>query len=295
MFLTSRISVQGSKHETPEDYLSSALGVIFPDDITIQHGDSDQSLVYTSPNLPKPLYFVLSDPFHETDRMLFSHHLWNSSLLLAELIEKGESCVDGLGKDARFSVKGQSCIELGAGTALPSITAALLGATLVSVTDYPSEVVLSVLKTNIQSNITPLNSPSSSVPQEVQVEGHQWGVFTDPFCVAQKHAYTRVMASDCLWMPWQHENLHRSIAYFLSNTDPEARAWVVAGFHTGKENLTAFFAEEKLESAGLRLERIWERNCIGEDRAWNAVMEEDSTARKRWSVIGIIKKREAIE
>jgi len=53
------------------------------------HGDADRGLIYTSPHLPKPLQISLADPKGERDRSLFSHHLWNSSLLLAELIEAG--------------------------------------------------------------------------------------------------------------------------------------------------------------------------------------------------------------
>ncbi|KAJ3517136.1 hypothetical protein NM208_g14750 [Fusarium decemcellulare] len=87
MSLTWRISLKGEEPETPEDYLSTALGVIFPDDITNQHGDAEHSLLYASPHLPKPLVIDLADPVKEDDRKLFSHYLWNASLLLAEFIE----------------------------------------------------------------------------------------------------------------------------------------------------------------------------------------------------------------
>ncbi len=89
MVLTSRIALTGATESDPEDFLSSSLGVIFPDDVTSQHGDADHGLAYTSPHLPKPLHISLADPKAEEDRRLFSHYLWNSSLLLAELIEAG--------------------------------------------------------------------------------------------------------------------------------------------------------------------------------------------------------------
>ncbi|KAG5926269.1 hypothetical protein E4U42_003470, partial [Claviceps africana] len=111
MSLTARIALDGDDGREPEDYFSASLGVIFPDDVTCQHGDAEQSLVYTSPNLPKPLHLALADPADDADRRLFSHHLWNSSLLLAELVE-GHSlgAADGqdvVGKAALFDVRGR--------------------------------------------------------------------------------------------------------------------------------------------------------------------------------------------
>src|SRR4051794_34470546 len=53
------------------------------------HGDADHGLEYKSPHLPKPLQIDLADPVVDEDRKLFSHYLWNSSLLLAELVESG--------------------------------------------------------------------------------------------------------------------------------------------------------------------------------------------------------------
>ena len=71
------------------DFFGDSLGVIFPDDVTNQHGDSGHGLVYASPHLPRPIALVLADVEEEADRLLFSHSLWNSSLLIAEFIEAG--------------------------------------------------------------------------------------------------------------------------------------------------------------------------------------------------------------
>ena len=298
MSLTSRIELKGLEPSGPEDYLSTSLGVIFPDDVTNQHGDADHSLLYTSAHLPKQLHFVLADPPKDTDRRLFSHFLWNSSLLLAELLEtdtlrlsEKEKNGGSLGNGVTFDVTGETCIELGAGTALPSVLAALLGAKAVTVTDYPSEFVMSVLRTNIKANITVEHSPTSEVPPQdsIIVEGHEWGSLTDSFTSAHIHAYTRVFVCDCLWMPWQHENLISSIAHFLSKEE-EARAWVVAGFHTGRDKMGEFFKDEMLRKAGLELERIWERDCDGVEREWSWTRSEDPTARKRWLAIAVLKR-----
>ena len=315
MALTSRIDLTGPPESEPEDFLGSSLGVIFPDDVTTQHGDSDHGLLYTSPHLPKPLHISLADPKAEEDRHLFSHYLWNSSLLLAELVEAGTLglAADGSssssffpdGEEAaapesaeplsppvsEFDVRGLRTVELGAGTALPSIMAALLGARHILVTDYPAPPVMETLRQNVEANTQPALSPFLCRELEsVRVDGHSWGELSTPLALENRHAFDRVFVADCLWMPWQHENLRRSIEWFLGD-GPGARAWVVAGFHTGREKLRGFFAPEALAAVGLEVERIWERDCDGRERAW--VLDrgiEDPSIRKRWLVVAILRR-----
>lgn len=307
MALTSRISLKGSEPAGPEDYLSTSLGVIFPDDVTNQHGDAEHSLIYASPHLPKPLYLELAEPTEETDRRLFSHFLWNSSLLLAELIERDTLGVADSDRDeanvttpasegVSFDVRGKSIMELGAGTALPSMMGGLLGAERVVVTDYPASAVIKTLKENIARNIKPeLSPPGCKTTEEASiiVEGHSWGELTEvePLCPDNQHAFDRIIVADCLWMPWQHANLHRSISYFLKKSK-EARCWVVAGFHTGREKMRGFFEKDALAEKGLAVERIWERDCDGVERAWSWDRDDDVTIRKRWLTVCELKRVE---
>ncbi|KAI2608495.1 uncharacterized protein GGS25DRAFT_490533 [Hypoxylon fragiforme] len=330
MALTSRISLHGPPASDPEDFFGSSLGVIFPDDVMNQHGDAEHSLLYTSPHLPRPLHIALADPDREADRKLFSHYLWNASLLLAEFVEAGAlhlpldlgnggsgSAGAGAGPHdggatttitpitpAHFDVKGLTCLELGAGTALPSLMAALLGAADVVVSDYPSPAVLDTLRKNVAVNTVPECSPSGTTTP-LTVEGHAWGELDTPFAAQHRGHFDRLFVCDCLWMPWQHDNLRRSIAWFLkdSSSSPspspstsgakgEAKAWVIAGFHTGREKMRGFFEDAALASAGLEVERIWERDCDGVERAW--VWDrghEDVTERKRWLVVGVLRRQ----
>ncbi|KAI1391320.1 uncharacterized protein F4822DRAFT_396356 [Hypoxylon trugodes] len=294
MALTSRIALHGPPTSDPEDFFGSALGVIFPDDVTNQHGDADHSLLYTSPHLPRPLHIALADPHRENDRKLFSHYLWNASLLLAEFVEAGTLRIPldlGLGRlgPSDFDATGLTCLEVGAGTALPSLMSALLGAKDVVVTDYPSDTVLSTLRKNVKVNAKPENSPSS-ILAPVTVEGHSWGELDTPFATANRNRFDRVFVCDCLWMPWQHANLHKSIAWFLK--DASARAWVIAGFHTGRQKMSGFFEDEVLAEAGLELESIWERDCDGVEREWVWDRgQEDVSERKRWLVVGVLRRR----
>ncbi|KAI0852560.1 hypothetical protein F5Y00DRAFT_227004 [Daldinia vernicosa] len=298
MALTSRISLHGPPASDPEDYLSSSLGIIFPDDVTNQHGDAEHSLLYTSPHLPKPLHIALADPDREADRKLFSHYLWNASLLLAELVEAGTL---GLPLDvglrrlqpAAFNVASLETLELGAGTALPSLMAALLGAKGVVVTDYPSETVLDTLRKNVAANAKTENSPAGSLAP-LTAEGHAWGELDTPFAAEHRGRFDRVFVCDCLWMPWQHTNLHKSISWFLKDS-PDARAWVVAGFHTGRAKMRGFFEDDALAAAGLEVESIWERDCDGVEREW--VWDrghEDISIRKRWLVVGALRRRASV-
>ncbi|KAI1079286.1 hypothetical protein F5B20DRAFT_544288 [Whalleya microplaca] len=304
MALTSRLSFQGPPSSDPEDFLASSLGVIFPDDVMCQHGDAAHALLYTSPHLPRPLRLALADPDDERERALFSHYLWNSSLLLAELIEAGTLKLDqplstgGGGQQGKangdsdhgcdFDIENLACLELGAGCALPSLMAALLGASRVLVTDYPAPVILSNLRSNIAANT---QQPACTPVAPIAVEGHAWGALDTPLAAAHRGGFDRVFVCDCLWMPWQHANLLASIAWFLRDGENGGRAWVVGGFHTGREKMRGFFAEAALRDAGLEIERIWERDCDGVERewAWDRGVEEVSE-RKRWQVIGVLRK-----
>jgi EEF1A N-terminal glycine/lysine methyltransferase len=337
MALTNRITLLGPELTEPEDLLSSALGVIFPDDVTNQHGDPEHAICYTSPHLPRPLEIRLADARSEDDRQLFSHFLWNASLLLAELVEAGtlgvklgeytlDEPVAGAGAEQQqqqqgvndeetgsgdrtttdipevrtgphgvpvswFNVRGLSTLELGAGTALPSLLGALLGASRVAVTDYPSETVMEMLKANMVANGRPEYSPASCpAPVQIEVEGHAWGDKVSPFAAAHRRAFDRVLACDCLWMPWQHANLRESVSWFLAD-GPSARAWVVGGFHTGRAKMSGFFDEAELRAVDLEVESIWERDCDGQERPW--VLDrgpEDPGERKRWLVVAVLRR-----
>lgn len=303
MALTSRITVTGPPADDPEDYLADSLGVVFPDDIINLHGDHEHDLLYTSPHLPRPLHISLADPKGQDDRRLFSHYLWNSSLQLAELIEAGTLGLERLDSWAEvstrhdcspplsaFSVEGLATLELGAGTALPSLLSSLLGAARVQVTDYPSEATLSNLRQVVARNCVRANSPSGAVAPVVAVDGHEWGDLSSGFALENRGKFDRVFVCDCLWMPWQHGKLRKSVAWFLREGEA-SRAWVVAGFHTGREKMRGFFDPDELRGEGLETERIWEVDCNGVEREW--VWDrgrEDENVRKRWLVVAILKR-----
>lgn len=306
----------------------------------IPDGDAEHSLLYASPHLPKPLHITLADPDGDADRALFSHYLWNASLLLAEYVEAGTllarneaiaiatataqssssspapTMKSALGPPLTdFDVTNLTTIELGSGTALPSLLAALLGAKRVVITDYPAPRVIANLQENAARNIKAEFSPLSSVvgtalpqhqPQhqhhqtlislaETEIAGHAWGDLSTPLAQANRHAFDRVLVCDCLWMPWQHDRLLLSIAGFLK-LDAEARCWVVAGFHSGRAAMREFFRDEqRLRARGLVVDRIWERDVEGAERGWSWDRgAEDPGERKRWLAVAVLKRRELL-
>jgi EEF1A N-terminal glycine/lysine methyltransferase len=275
--LTDKIRLSGPESNDPEDILSSSLGVIFPDDITNQHGDATNSVIYLSPSFGE-ITLSLADPQGERNTRLFSHFLWNAGLQLAEFIEEERE---------RWSVKGEKVLELGAGTGLAGIVAGLAGAKEVVISDYPAPEVLANIKSNISRNIEPRRGKTQGIGK-VKVEGHEWGVLEDEFARENREGFGRILVADCLWMPWQHANLLGSIRWFLRE---DGRAWVIAGFHTGREKMRGFFDDTVVKEAGLGVERIWERNAEGVEREWVTDRGiEDVTERKRWLVIAILKR-----
>jgi len=252
--------------------------------------------------------------------------VWNAAVQLAALIEGPEPALPAVvnevgGKAERlgdWDVAGREVLELGAGTGLAGLVAALKGATRTIITDYPATEVLDNLRQNVAANIQTRRADASKTRAadargeigEVRVEGHEWGVLTDSFSIHEKEAFDRILVADCLWsmlllcskaplseskvltfdtVPHQHINLLSSIRWFLA---PKGRAWVVAGFHTGREKMKGFYAPEALEAADLEIESIWEKNADGKERSWVEDRgREDITERKRWLVIGILKRR----
>ncbi|ESZ98009.1 hypothetical protein SBOR_1622 [Sclerotinia borealis F-4128] len=278
--LTEKIRLEPEFTE-PEDYLQSTLSTLYPDDIQNQHGGNDQHIVYTSPTLGE-ITLELYRPAGEKGRLLFAHYLWNAGLQLAEFFEEGDGRRGGR---ERWEVTGERVLEVGSGTGLAGIVTALMGAQEVVLSDYPDEDVLANLRTNVAKNI------ETDGFGDVTVQGHEWGVVDDEFSVKNKEGFSRVIASDCLWMSRQHENLLKSIRWFLK---ADGRAWICAGFHTGREIMREFFEDETLAAAGLEIETIYERDANAVEREWvmdRGVEDHDATARKRWLVIAILKRR----
>ena len=166
------------------------------------------------------------------------------------------------------------------GTGIVGIVASLAGAKETQLSDYPSQKILANLKLNAETNVPQYLRGS------VNIQGHEWGVVTDEFSKTYANHFTRILCADCLWMDGEHYGLAQSIVHFLSTQD-KARAWVIAGFHTGRPKLASFF--DIAIQSGLEIEAIWERDADGNEREWERDREDKE--KNRWMVVAILRRR----
>ncbi|KAK8171902.1 hypothetical protein BKA80DRAFT_230262 [Phyllosticta citrichinensis] len=260
--------------DDPATFFSSALGTIFSDDLRNQHGDPDALITYLPSSHPAYPAIELrsADPATEVGRRKFAHYLWNAGVLMAELL---------------WSVKGHAVLELGAGVGLAGIMSVLAGAEEVVISDYPAPEILQNLRSNVSNNIP------AHLRSKVAVEGHEWGDVTSTFPAAGAAKFTRILAADCLWMPHEHLNLVRSMLQFLSPA-ADARVFVIAGFHTGRARMAAFF--DVAADVGLLVEDVYEMDAEGRRREWAREGDggaEDHGERNKWLVLARLKRSSA--
>ncbi|KAJ5103805.1 hypothetical protein N7532_004334 [Penicillium argentinense] len=298
--------------DLPENLFESFMPFLFPEDTPPFHGDPGQHLLYASPQYGDLEIMVPSYPEQgekskevaagqdgrvEEGRKLFAHFLWSAAMVVAEGIEDADSFQinpTDAKKDAYdiWNVKGESIMELGAGTALPSLVAALAGASTVAATDHPSSPAFTgAMKFNMEHNLR----NRTPAPATVAIEPHAWGVLDDTFSQKYKGTFTRIIAADCYWMRSQHENLARTMQWFLA---PGGKVWVIAGFHTSRAVVTDFF--ETAYANGFESERIFERDVVQRDendgeirREWRPVREDEGPEnRQRWVVVSVLRRKE---
>ncbi|KAH7382201.1 putative methyltransferase-domain-containing protein [Pyrenochaeta sp. MPI-SDFR-AT-0127] len=279
MRLPSLISLRrpASAPLEPEDIFGSSLGSIFTDDLQNQHGDDPETVILYRSAKYGELEFRTADVNCEEQRRKFAHYLWNAGVLMGELVSGRE--------EKRWRVQGETVLELGAGVGLGGIVSALAGAKEVAITDYPAPPIVNTIKTNVAENI-----PASLQPN-VTVQGHMWGAADSPFEAASANHYTRILAADCLWMPWEHQNLAKSMLHFLADS-PDARILCIAGFHTGRAKVAPFF-EEVVPQQGLEIEDIYEMDADGQRRPWAKERDggtENIGERKKWLVLAQIRR-----
>lgn len=162
---------------------------------------------------------------------------------------------------------------------------------MVVATDHPASPALSgAIAFNTNYNLR-----NRSETTTVSIQPHEWGVLDGPFAQKHKGAFTRIIAADCYWIRAQHENLVRTMKWFLA---PGGKVWVVAGFHTGRAIVAGFF-QTAMEN-GFEIERIFERDLMakmedGEEvrREWVPVREgEGPENRGRWVVVAVLTRNE---
>ncbi|KAF8174073.1 hypothetical protein BJ912DRAFT_1077728 [Pholiota molesta] len=229
-----------------EDILSDALeflgGKPVIDDTIIRYG---------------PLQLTLA-PKANT---LLADHLFSPALYLAERIERN-----------LLDVNGRTVIELGAGSALPSL---LLSTqpnppALIVVTDYPDEGILGNLKKNVERNRSAITEGCV-----VKCEGYEWGTDTSKLLnllqptdsTKSMAGYEIVILSDLLHFFDSHDVLVSSIEKLLVKRE-DARVYVGAGNYTHAHVCDNFL--QKGRSVGLHFDEIID---VDEDQKWLGTLE----------------------
>ncbi|KAL2393239.1 hypothetical protein ABEF93_001712 [Exophiala dermatitidis] len=184
----SRISVPTPPTPETEDIFSSALASLFTDDTQNSHGTPGSSVTYHSPRFGTISLRIPAHPDVEEGRKLFAHYLWNAGVIAADAIEtasqddsqegvrqrdddtstmsatpiaiqdeehQNQNQKKTLSDKKYWDVRGKRVLELGAGTALPSIVSALSGASVTTTTDHPSSPALTTgaIEQNVRDNV----------------------------------------------------------------------------------------------------------------------------------------------
>mmetsp|Transcript_18708 Transcript_18708/g.24437 ORF Transcript_18708/g.24437 Transcript_18708/m.24437 type:complete len:275 (+) Transcript_18708:704-1528(+) len=141
----------------------------------------------------------------KVSRTLFVNGVWSGSKVLAQYVWENRN---------QFS--GAKVCEFGAGAGLPGIVAGKVGASVLLLSDYPSDHILDVLKENITLN---LSHDTTGVARNHFVCGHLWGEDPSPLLkplesftnTNKASGYDFVLASECLWCHDLHKKLLASI------------------------------------------------------------------------------------
>ncbi|KAK3672462.1 Protein N-terminal and lysine N-methyltransferase efm7 [Recurvomyces mirabilis] len=140
------------------------------------------------------------------------HLLWNAGRTIADYIEANK---DDLIKD-------KSVLELGAGAGLPSIVAALNGAKIVVVTDYPDADLIENLEWNVKHNCQQIATTHAC--------GYLWGAETKTIkqylpATEQEAGFDVLILADLLFNHSEHSKLVATVVQTLNRT-PGAQALV---------------------------------------------------------------------
>ncbi|KAJ3514717.1 hypothetical protein NLJ89_g2212 [Agrocybe chaxingu] len=220
----------------------------------------------------KPVTIELHTPDTEAANWaLHASSIWVSSIYLADHISELdlEAYIDSH-PQAESPVH---VLELGASAGLPSILISRLYPELmVTVTDYPDEVLIKTLSDNVARN---------GVAQQCKALPYAWGSDPAPI-LGQADGFDVVFAADTLWNPDFHGIFIKALKLTLKKS-PSARIHLVVGLHTGRYTIQAFLNAAML--SGFELESIQERETTGcLSRNWELRDNEDEKERRRWVI-----------
>jgi len=208
---------------TPEVENHYGTSLLFNDD---DESNRNDSLNWTNVRIDGiPSEFVIEYP--PDVGTLFAHQIWSGSKFLSL----------HLAKNPQF-VQNKCTLELGAGTALPSLSSLYLGSRVSIITDYPDDRIVNSIRRTVERNAEACRSD-----HRVDVIGYEWG--TDVTSIRRatsslfslqsekeklaenndaavptpnNFSFDVILLSECLWIHRTHAALAESIHKLLNPT-----------------------------------------------------------------------------
>jgi nicotinamide N-methyltransferase len=206
----------------------------------------------------------------EKHHSLWGEFIYNAARVLSDLMDAGTIDVQGL-----------STIEMGAGAGLPSIIAALNGATSICITDYGHNGDRGLIQA-IDVNIEKLRE-RDVVPRCVadgKATGHPyvWGTAVDRLLAANGgQRYDVVIMADCIFNRASHKELVKSMVLLLKDSD-DATCYCSFSHHDPQKReldrvfLTLCVQEgymcQEIHREQRRSYPFFEEDGMDEDRGW---------------------------
>ncbi|EON64097.1 hypothetical protein W97_03327 [Coniosporium apollinis CBS 100218] len=161
---------------------------------------------------------------------LWGHHLWHAATTLSTYLET----LPNSPSTTTHPLTNKSILELGAGAGLPSLVAALHGASPVVITDYPDADLIANLRHNIAATAARIPAGGKAV-----AEGYLWGADPSPLlahldAAARKEGeevepgsrgFDVLVLADLLFNHSEHGKLVKTVQATLRRTG-DARALV---------------------------------------------------------------------
>ncbi|KAH7344500.1 hypothetical protein B0J17DRAFT_726641 [Rhizoctonia solani] len=198
---------------------------------------------------------------------LLADAVFSPSLFLAEQIQVGN-----------IDLSGKTILELGSGAALPLLLSATMEShpSLVTLTDYPDETIISILHQNLAANQEQIKPGCS-----ISAVGYAWGTDVSPLLSLATDGYDVLVLSDLLHFDSSHSDILSTVSQTLKRS-PNARVYLAAGLYTREPVRQAFLraAEEMgLDWKPVENDGIWraETQVKSDGEAWT---REDLSARK---------------
>lgn len=159
----------------------------------VNHGDPHHAFLYQPPASSSSSASPIRVHLPDSSVTLMAQYVWQSSISLADMLATGE-----------IHVAQQSIVELGAGSALPSIVAATAraGPRRVVVTDYPEDAIVDTMKRNVEENVP------ADARRSVHVVGFKWGESIEALVEANGgRRFDVIIMADTLWLEEEHAAL----------------------------------------------------------------------------------------